>query len=58
MQMKLGAGRLSDEALLFANLEGEPLQPSNLAAGLGSDSERFGMPEVTFAGCATPTPAS
>jgi integrase len=49
-RMQLGAGRLTDEALLFANLEGEPLQPSNVSSDWGDLAERLGMPEVTFHG--------
>ena len=50
MRMKLGVGRLPDDALLFANLEGEPLQPSNVSSDWGHVAERLGMPEVTFHG--------
>ena len=50
MRMKLGVGRLPDDALLFANLEGEPLQPSNVSSDWGDLAGRLGMPEVTFHG--------
>ena len=50
MRMQLGAGRLSDDALLFANLDGVPLQPSNMSSDWGELAERMGMPEVTFHG--------
>ena len=50
MRMKLGVGRLPDDALLFANLEGEPLQPSNVSSDWGDFAERIGMPEMTFHG--------
>jgi integrase len=50
IRLKLGAGRLPDDALLFANLEGEPLQPSNVSSDWGQVAERLGMPEVTFHG--------
>ena len=50
MRMKLGAGRLPDDALLFANLEGEPLQPSNVSSDWGELAERIGEPAVTFHG--------
>jgi integrase len=49
-RMHLGAGRLPDDALLFANLEGEPLQPSNVSSDWGDLAGRLGMPEVTFHG--------
>jgi integrase len=50
LQMKLGAGRLPDDALLFANLEGNPLQPSNVSSDWGELAERMGVPEITFHG--------
>jgi len=50
LRMQLGAGRLPDDALLFANLEGEPLQPSNVSSDWGELAGRLGMPEVTFHG--------
>jgi integrase len=50
MRMKLGAGRLPDDALLFANLEGDPLQPSNVSSDWGDLAERIGVPGVTFHG--------
>jgi integrase len=50
LQMKLGAGRLPDDALLFSNLEGMPLQPSNVSSDWGDLAERIGAPGVTFHG--------
>jgi integrase len=50
LQMKLGAGRLSDDALLFSNLDGMPLQPSNVSSDWGDLAERIGAPGVTFHG--------
>jgi integrase len=50
LRMQLGAGRLPDEALLFANLSGEPLQPSNVSSDWGEIAGRIGMPEITFHG--------
>ena len=50
LQMKLGAGRLPDDALLFSNLEGTPLQPSNVSSDSGDFAERIGAPGVTFHG--------
>ena len=49
-RMQLGAGRLPDDALLFANLDGGPLQPSNVSSDWGELAERIGMPEITFHG--------
>ena len=48
LRMKLGAGRLPDNALLFASLAGEPLQPSNVSSDWGELAARIGMPEITF----------
>jgi integrase len=50
LRLKLGAGRLPDDALLFANLEGEPLQPSNVSSDWGELADRIGVPDVTFHG--------
>jgi len=49
-RMQLGAGRLPDDALLFANLDGDPLQPSNVSSDWGDLAERLGIPDVTFHG--------
>jgi integrase len=48
LRIKLGAGRLPDDALLFANFNGEPLQPSNVSSDWGDLAERIGEPDVTF----------
>jgi hypothetical protein len=32
LRMKLGAGKLPEDALLFANLEGGPLRPGNMSS--------------------------
>jgi integrase len=48
LRMQLGVGRLPEDALLFANLAGEPLQPSNVSSDWGEIADRLGMPEVTF----------
>jgi integrase len=50
LRMQLGAGRLPDDGLLFANLEGEPLQPSNVSSDWGEIAGRIGVPEITFHG--------
>jgi integrase len=49
-RMQLGAGRLPDDGLLFANLECEPLQPSNVSSDWGEIASRIGVPEITFHG--------
>jgi integrase len=50
IRLKLGAGKLPDDALLFANLEGGPLQPSNVSSDWGDLAGRIGVPDVTFHG--------
>ena len=50
LRMQFGAGRLPDDALLFANLAGEPLQPSNVSSDWGEIASRIGAPEITFHG--------
>jgi integrase len=48
LRMQLGAGRLSDDALLFANLEGAPLSPNAVSAAWADFAASIGMPDVTF----------
>lgn len=48
IRMKLGVGKLTDDALFFANLEGKPLRPSAVSSDWGRLAEHIGMPEVTF----------
>jgi integrase len=48
LRLQLGAGRLPDDALLFANLEGKPLQPSNISSEWGEIAARIGLPQITF----------
>jgi len=48
LQMRLGAGRLPDDALLFADIEGKPLSPNAHSAAWADFAESIGMPEVTF----------
>jgi integrase len=49
-RMKLGAGKLPEDALLFANIEGLPLRPSTVSSDWGTLAARIGMPEITFHG--------
>jgi len=49
-RMKLGAGKLPEDALLFANLDGLPLRPSTVSSDWGTLAGRIGMPEITFHG--------
>jgi integrase len=48
LRMKLGVGRLPDDALLFSNVEGMPLRPSAVSSDWGEAAEGIGMPEITF----------
>jgi integrase len=50
LRMKLGAGKLPEDALLFANIEGRPLRPSTVSSDWGTLAARIGMPEITFHG--------
>jgi integrase len=47
LRMQLGLGRL-DDALLFSDLNGNPLAPNSVSARWAEFAERIGMPEVTF----------
>jgi integrase len=48
--MKLGAGKLPEDALLFANLEGGPLRPGNMSSDWSEDAASLGVQGVTFHG--------
>ena len=48
LRLKLGAGKLQDDALLFADLDGGPLSPNAVSAAWSDYAERIDMPEVTF----------
>jgi integrase len=48
LRMKLGVGRLPDNALLFADLEGRPLPPNAISAAWADYAARIGMPDITF----------
>jgi integrase len=48
LRMQLGAGRLADDALLFATVEGEPLSPNAQSAAWADFADSIGMPDVTF----------
>jgi integrase len=47
-RMQLGAGRLPDDALLFADINGNPLSPNVISNAWGEFATSIGMPEVTF----------
>jgi integrase len=48
LRMQLGAGRIPDDALLFADIDGAPLIPSAVSGRWAEFAERIGMPEITF----------
>jgi len=48
--MKLGAGKLSDDALLFTDLDGGPLSRISTNWRWGDFATRIGLPAVTFRG--------
>jgi integrase len=48
LRMKLGAGRLQDDDLLFADVNGAPLSPNAVSAAWSDYAKQIGMPEVTF----------
>ena len=49
-RMKLGAGKLPDDALLFTTLDGRPLRPGNVSSDWGEIAASVGMPEISFHG--------
>jgi integrase len=48
LRLQLGLGKLPPDALLFANLEGQPQRPSNVSSDWGDFAQRIGIPEITF----------
>jgi integrase len=48
LRFKLGAGKLSDDALLFADIKGAPLSRNATSAAWGDFAANIGMPDVTF----------
>jgi integrase len=46
--MQLGAGRPPEDALLFTEINGEPLSPNAMSAAWADFAESIGMPQVTF----------
>jgi integrase len=49
-RMACGAGRLPDDALLFADIEGAPLTPNAASMAWADFAASVGIPEVTFHG--------
>jgi integrase len=48
LRLKLGAGRLQDDDLLFTDIEGGPITPNTLSVAWFNFTKRIGMPEITF----------
>jgi integrase len=48
LRLKLGAGRLPDDALLFSTVDGEPIRPNTVSGAWGRCADAIGLPEVTF----------
>src|SRR5262245_8091648 len=46
--MQLGVGKLPDDALLFADMEGKPLSPTAVSTAWAHFAESIGLPDVTF----------
>src|SRR5262245_8776381 len=47
-RMQFGAGRLPDDALVFADIDGKPLSLIAVSIAWGYFAESIGVPEVTF----------
>jgi len=48
LRMQLGAGRLPEDALLFATIDGGPLSPTAVSTAWADLAGRIGIPDVTF----------
>jgi integrase len=48
LRLQLGIGRLPDDALLFASIEGRPLSTIDVSVLWGRFAASVGMPEITF----------
>ena len=48
LRLQLGLGKLPDDALLFATVEGRPLATIDVSCEWGRFAGRIGMPEITF----------
>jgi len=48
LRIKLGAGRLPNDALVFSDIEGKPLSPNAISSAWGDFAKAAGIPEVTF----------
>ena len=48
IRMQLGIGKLPEDALLFADIEGNPLRPSTVSSDWGDLADGIGMAPITF----------
>jgi integrase len=48
IRVRLGLGRLSDDALLFADIDGNPLSRNSISSAWSHLAKRIGMPSITF----------
>jgi integrase len=48
LRVRLGAGRLHDNDLLLADIDGNPISPTAFSTRWGEFAERIGMPGLTF----------
>jgi integrase len=48
LRLQLGAGKLPEDALVFADIEGRPLSPNAVSMAWAAFAESIGMPTVTF----------
>jgi integrase len=48
LRMQIGAGKIPDDALLFATIDGNPRSPNAMSTAWADFAESVGMPEVTF----------
>jgi Phage integrase family len=47
-RMALGLGRLPDDALLFADLDGGPISPNSVSAAWSDLAKSLGIPEISY----------
>jgi integrase len=50
IRLQLGIGKLPDDALLFATIEGAPLWPNNVSVAWRAFAKGIGLPDVPFHG--------
>ena len=48
LRMKLGVGKLPNDALLFGDLDGNPVKPNSVSAAWSDYAKRIAIPEVNF----------